>query len=258
MSLSFDSPGDIIDSLSPYTQHLTELAFSGKLPNNMEPFFNGISTHYPMLEDLSLYYALTPEELLPLVENLPKLGKLAKLILYFGREFLKAAKSLLVLDYLRSCPLLTELTLRTPMFHVLEMPSNLFSSLEPLLVGKLKVLALESIALNTSAAKALHYSLQSQHCSLVTLTLEECRFISNASMQLAIGIGRNTSLHRTVFRGCQLGSEDFTVLTDTLRDNKTLKEVKVWQSSRAMVINKPTVQELKQCNQNITFKLDFY
>ena len=101
MGLSFDSPGDIMHTLSPYTQHLTQLTFKGKLPNNMESFFDGISTR--MLEDIHLVDALTPEELLPVVRNLPTLGKLAKLMLPVSREFVVSAKSSSVLDYLQSC-----------------------------------------------------------------------------------------------------------------------------------------------------------
>ena len=69
--------------------------------------------------------------------------------------------------------------------------------------------------------------------------------------QLAVGIGRNTSLHRVAFHGCLLGSADFKVLTDALRDNKTLKEV-VISNQRTGSVN----QALKQCNPNIAFELD--
>ena len=171
VSLSVDFPGEIMPTLIPFTQHLTELTFKCKLPCNKESFFNGISSHNTMLEDLRLSCPLTPDELLPLVSNLPKLGKLARLSLPFGREFLADAKikSLSVLEYLQSCPVLTELTLSTPTSQTLEMPSALLRSLQPLLVGKLKLLIVESFAFNSSAAKALSHPLQSQHCSLVAL-----------------------------------------------------------------------------------------
>ena len=138
------------------------------------------------------------------------------------------------------------------------MPSVFFRFLEPLLVGKLKVLALQNIALNSSAAKALSRSLQPQHCSLVTLTLRNCCFLSNASKQLAFGIGRNTSLHRIAFNYCQLGSADFKLLADALRDNQTLEEVEIQQPSEAMMTDKAAIQALKEGNQKITFKLTFY
>ena len=229
----------------------------GKLPNNMEPLFNGISTLNPVLEDLDVHCALRPSELLPLVSNVQKLGNLAKLALSFGKEFLDDTKSLSVLDYLRSCPLLAEVTLRVFSYESLKMPSALFSSLEPLLVNKLKAITLESIVLNSSAAEALSHSLQSPHCSLVTLTLHICLFVSDAFKQLAIGIGRNTSLHSIRFSNCQLGSTDVKILADVLRDNKTLKEADIKQSSKA-VIDEAEIQALKLCNQNIAFKVSHY
>ena len=214
-----------------------ELVFSSKLPNNVESFLNLICTHNVMVESLRVEYALTPEELLPLVRNLPTLGILAKLILSISREFLVSAKVSLVLYYLHSCPLLAELTLCNPR-HILEMPSTLVSSLEPLL------------SLSSSAAEALSRSLQSQYCSLVTLTLNDCRLQSNAFDQLAIGIGRNISLRTVAFLSCQLGSADFEVLADTLKDNKTLKEVVIEQGG---MIGKEAIQALEQWNQNISF-----
>ena len=77
MSLGIEDPGDIMHTLNPYTQHLTKLTFRGELPNNIELLFSGISIHNPMLEDLVVHCDLTPEELLPLVSNLPKLKNLA-------------------------------------------------------------------------------------------------------------------------------------------------------------------------------------
>ena len=135
------------------------------------------------------------------------------------------------------------------------MPSTLFSSLETLLINKLKIITLVSIALNSSAAEALSRSVQSQYCSLVTLTLLDCRFLSDASKQLAIGVGRNTSLCRIVFSSCQLGLADFRVLSDALRDNKMLKEVCVVQLSTFMMFDKAAIQVLEQCNQSISFEL---
>ena len=115
------------------------------------------------------------------------------------------------------------------------------------------------MALSSSAAEALSFSLQSQYCSLVTLTLLDCRLLSNASKQLAIGIGRNTSLHKIDFCSCQLASADFKVLADALRDNKTLKEVNVnQQTNRDMIINHTEIQALAQCNQCITFDVRLY
>ena len=157
---------------------------------------------------------------------------------------------------LKSCPLLTELTLRDLGVQVFEVPSVFFSSLQPLLIGKLKVLTLELIALNSSAAEALSHSLQSQHCSLVTLTLDHCRFLSNASTQLIFGLSRNTSLHRISFWACRLGLADVKVLTDALGDNEILKEVEIRQSF--VKIDKVATQALKECNPNITFKLRAY
>ena len=72
-------------------------------------------------------------------------------------------------------------------------------------------------------------------------------------MELTIGIGRNTSLHGIVFFICQLSSADFKILADALRDNKTLKEVEVSQSTIAVKIDEAAIQALKECNQNITF-----
>ena len=141
------------------------------------------------------------------------------------------------------------------MSQVLEMPLFLFSSLEPLLVRKLKVLTLKSIAWNSSTAEALSHSLQSQHCSLLALTLDNCRFRSNAATQLTIGIVKNTSLHRVALCDCQLDSADFKVLADALRGSKTLKEVEIEQPGTAVKIDKAAIQALKKCNQNITFQV---
>ena len=177
-------------------------------------------------------------------------------MLTFGWKYLLDATSWSVLVYLQSCPLLTKLTLDTPLS---EISSTYFISLEPLLVNKLKVLTLVSLALNSSAAKTLSQSLQLQHCSLVTLTLERYHFRNNAFKELAIGIGRNTSLHRIAFYDCQLASADLKILADALRHSKTLEEVEIWQLHidviRAMVVDKAAIQALKECNKCITFKV---
>ena len=157
-------------------------------------------------------------------------------------KLLQDARSLSALDCLQSCPLLKELSLSGPGFQGLEMPSAFFSSLEPLLVNKLKVISLESIALNSSAAEELSRSLQSQYCSLVTLILRRCRLLSNASKLLAIGINRNTSLHRIAFLFCQLNSADFEVLADALRDNKTLEQVVLLEQETPLMIDKAVSQ----------------
>ena len=180
-----------------------------------------------MLEHLDVRCDLRPNELLSLVSNLPKLGNLAKLKLVLNAKLLEDDKSLSVLDCLQSCPLLKNVSLEASGFSTLEVPSGLFSALKPLLVNKLEAITLDSLVLNSSTAEALSRALQSQYCSLVTLTLHRCHLLSNASKQLAIGIGRNTSLHRVVFHRCQWDKEDFKVLADTLRDNKTLKEVEI-------------------------------
>ena len=75
-------------------------------------------------------------------------------------------------------------------------------------------------------------------------------------MQLTIGIGLNISLHRIAFCLCQLGSADFKVLTDALRDHKTLKEVKISEST--MMVYKVEIQALIQCNQSISFDVRLY
>ena len=137
----------------------------------------------------------------------------------------------------------------------LEVPSALFNYLEPLLVNKLECITLKSIALDSSSAEALSHSLQSQYCSLVTLKLSYCHLLSNASKKLALGIGRNVSLHRIYFHDCQLDSADFRVLAYIVKDNKTPKEVRIWQFRVAAMIGKVEIQALKQSNQNITFVL---
>ena len=144
MCLTFDNPNDITHTLSPYTSHLTEVTCESKL-DYMKSIFNEIFTHSSMVKEFRVYHDLTPEELLPLVSNLPKLEKLVKLVLSFSNRFLQDVTNLSVLNRLRSCPLLTELTLRTPSFQFLEVPSFFFSSLESLLAGKVKVLTLYSI-----------------------------------------------------------------------------------------------------------------
>ena len=244
-----------IHILSPFTQHLTEIVFNCKLPRSKESLFNEISTHIPMLEELRLEHPLRANELLPLVSNMPKLGNLAKLTLSFGAEILDNSESLSVLAKLQTCPLLTEICLGGKGIQVLEMPSALFHSLEPLLVNKLKVFAIELIILNSPAATALSHSLQSQHCNLICLILRNCCLLRNASKQLATGIGRNASLQRIAFHHCDLGSTDFDVLADALRGHKTLKEVDILQSSTAIEFDTATIQSLRQSNQNIAFQL---
>ena len=86
-SLDIVDPDDIMHILSPYTQHLTELTLDGKLRSILASLLNGISTHNPMLENVNVRCALTPEELLPLVSNLPKHGNLVKVILSFDIKF---------------------------------------------------------------------------------------------------------------------------------------------------------------------------
>ena len=258
--LDIVNPSDIMYTFIPYTQHLTQLTFCGNLPNNLESLFNWISIHNPMLEDLDLDVQcyLARNELLPLVSNLAKLGNLVQLELALNEKLLDNAKSLSAFDCLQSCPLLKEVFLSAWNCQALEIPSSLFSCLKPLLVNKLEDVTLESIALNSSAAEALSHSLQSQYCSLVTLRLHHCRLLNNASEQLVIGIGRNTSLHSIAFFACQLCLADFKILADALRNNKTLKEVEIVELNGAMMIDNAAIQALKHCNQNIAFELDLF
>ena len=259
MRLEITNPSDIMHTLIPYTQHLTQLTFCGMLPNNMKSMFDGISIHNPMLEDLNVKGCyLTPDELSALVSYLPKLGNLEKLTFSFNEMFLNDAMSLSVsLDCPQTCPQLKNLVLIGGVITALKVPSVLFSSLQPLLVNKLKGITLDSIALNSSAAEVVSCSLQSQHCSLVSLTLFGCHLLSNASKQLANGIGRNTSLRRVVFQYCHLGSADFKVLADALKDNKTLKQVYIKRFSKPM-IDGAVIQELILCNQNIFVDVRLY
>ena len=263
MRLIIMNPSDIMHPLSPCTQHLTQLLFLGKLPNHIESLFKGISTHNPMLEYLAIGCVPTPGELLPLVSNLSRLVNLEKVRLHFGPKLFEDAKSLAVIDYLQSCPHLTELSLSfprlkcptEPTLNSVEMFSALFSYLEPLLVNKLKIIHLVRIVLDSSAAKVLSRSLQTQHCSLVTLELRKCcyMYLFDAFKQLAIGIDRNTSLRSIGLFKCELGSSEFKVLADTLRVNETLKEVTIRPESPERLIAEGWIQALKQCNPNIAF-----
>ena len=144
VSLEIKYPSDIMHTLIPHTQHITKLTFSRNPPYNVESLFNRISIHNPMLEELDVGFHLKPNQLLPVVSTLPKLENLAKLKLSLNSELVEEAES---------------------------MSSVLFSSLEPLLVNKLKCITLRNSALNSSSAEALSRSLQSQYCSLVTLKL---------------------------------------------------------------------------------------
>ena len=82
-----------------------------------------------MLEYLYIFCALMPGELLPLVSNLSKLVNLEKLALRYDSKFFEDAKSLSAIDYLQSCPHLTELSLiflwlehfTEPMLNTVEM-----------------------------------------------------------------------------------------------------------------------------------------
>ena len=203
---------------------------------------------------------MTPAELLPLVSNLPKLENLAKLALCFGLHHFEDAKSLSILGCLQSCPLLTKFTLSMGSYRILytqqslAMVSALFSYLEPLFVQKLKVLELAGIVLNSSAGKALSRSLHSEHCNLITLQLSSCHFLSDLFKQLTVGIGENTSLQSIVLKDCPLGVTYFNALADALRENKTLKEVRI--SGTHLSIDQATVQALKQCNQKIAFDVE--
>ena len=60
----------------------------------------------------------------------------------------------------------------------------IFSYLEALLVTKIKGLWLMGISLNSTAAKVLSQSLQSQHCSLVILVLSDGHFQIDVLTQL--------------------------------------------------------------------------
>ena len=230
MTLDIVNPSDIImHNLSPYTQHLTELTFRGQLPEHTELLFERFFTRHPMLKSLNVSCPLTPTELLALVKKLPKFENLAQLELRFGSMFFENTKNLLILALLQSCPLLTELTLNI-MSSILpyspngrEMGSALVSYKQPLLVKDLKVIELQWIDLNSSAAEALSCPLQSQHCSLVTLKLQNCFFLSEAFKLLAIG--KNTSLRNVICDECLLDSADFKILAHPLRENKTLQEV---------------------------------
>ena len=104
-------------------------------------------------------------------------------------------------------------------------------------------------------AKTLSHSLQSQHCSLVTLTLHTCCFLSDAFTQLTIGIGRNTSLHRIAYRDCLLNSAQLKLLANAVRDNKTLKEVIIDGLFVAVMIDEAAIQALEHCNQNVAVKV---
>ena len=261
VSMWIDYPSDIMHTLSPYTQHLTQLTFRGKLRNDVELLFNGISIHHPMLEEIVVRCDLTPDRLLSLVGSLAKLGKLAKLELTLNNNFFKDAKSFSMLDCLQSCTLLKEVDLTIQSLQTWEIPSALISSLETLLVGKLKIIiTLVSIAFNRSAAEALSRPLQSQYCSLVTLRLFDCQLLNDASEQLAIGIGRNTSLRRVVLCFSQLGSADFKILADALRDNKTLEVLDISQDNTAMMIDKAAIQACTETVyiQNIAFHFKLY
>ena len=48
--LQFDSPCDMMHTLIPYTQQVTEVIFKYGLSSSMKSFLNDISTHTPMLE----------------------------------------------------------------------------------------------------------------------------------------------------------------------------------------------------------------
>ena len=110
-----------------------------------------------------------------------------------------------------------------------------------------KVLQLRSFHINSPAAEALSRSLQSQHCSLVTLELNECYFLGDAFKQLAISIGKNTSLHHIRFSQCSLDSADVEVFTDAIRENRMLKMVVVDQVPGPHV-DEVASQALEQCN----------
>ena len=249
MYLDITNPSDM-HTLSPYTQHLTQLTYRGKSSKTPESFLNGIPIVYPMLEDFDVLCHVEHDELLCLVNVLPKLGNFAKLKLTFHVELLEDAKSVSVLNCLQSCSFLTEFCCSARYRSVTS------SSIEALLLNKFKVITLESMAFDSSAVEALSRSLQSQYCSLVTLTLHNCYlFTFSEFKQLAIGIGRNISLHRLVFSKCELNSAALKVLADALRDNKTLKEVVISKQHTGSGFNKAVIQAMKQCNQNIDFKV---
>ena len=172
----------------------------------------------------------------------------------------------MVLGCLQSCPLLNEVGVMhsdlqlSDTQNALNSAENvsimLFSSLEPLLVNKLKVLIVDYFSFSSSAAEALSHSLQSQHCSLVTLQFFYCSFLTDAFKQLAIAIGRNTSLHYIIFHACQPNS-DVKILADSLRVNQTLEMVKIWQLGTPSLTDKVAFQALKECNQNIFFDVHY-
>ena len=186
-----------------------------------------------------------------------------KLELSFVLGRFEDAKNFSALDCLQSCPLLTELKVEVSGSQMhstkinpngLEMVPLLFSYLEPLLLNKLKVLRLCCFVFNSSAAEVMSRSLQSQHCSLITLNFNNCSFLGDVFKQLAIAIGRNTSLHSIIFYLCPLDSADGKVLADALRKNKTLKEVNILRQHRDPYFDAKVVfQTLKQCNQSIAF-----
>ena len=133
----------------------------------------------------------------------------------------------------------------------LSMCSALLDGLELLLVNKLNILQLDSVYLTSSAAEALSRSLQSQHCSLVTLEFYDCSFLSDAFKQLAIGIGRSTSLHDIGFVRSILDSACGKTLTSALKKNRTLKKV-------ALCLSIGNEDTLRQCNPNIVFDFSPY
>ena len=93
VSLYIVPASDIMHTLSPYTRHLTKLTFKSMPPaGSTESLFEGIFTNNPFLKDLEVL-SVQSQELLALVNHLPKVRNLASLALAIDLVHCENAKS---------------------------------------------------------------------------------------------------------------------------------------------------------------------